>query len=281
LETTRRREVRSFVRREGRMTPAQKRALTELWPRYGLNPPQPPFFKGGSKETPPLEKGAAGRRPAGGFLDLAQVFGRAAPVVLEIGFGDGEHLLARAIAEPQHDFLGVEVHRPGVGRVLNRAAAAGLANLRVACVDAVELLRDGLPPASLDEIVIYFPDPWPKKRHHKRRLIQPAFVHLAASRLRPGGALRLATDWADYAAQMREVLNAESLLRNTAHDGGFVPRPPERSPTRFERRGQGLGHEVFDLVYEALSPGLSPASGAAPGAATLSPSPSPASGRGE
>jgi tRNA (guanine-N7-)-methyltransferase len=223
-----RREVRSFVRREGRMTPSQKRALDELWPRYGLDPPK------------------------AGVLDLAACFGRAAPVVLEVGFGNGDHLLARAQAEPERNFLGVEVHRPGVGRVLNRADAAALANLRVACADAVEVLRDWLPAAALAEAVVYFPDPWPKKRHHKRRLVQPEFARLVASRLAPGGVLRLATDWADYAAQMRATLDAEPLLANQAGSAGFVPRPPERAPTRFEQRGARLGHDVFDLAYRRV-----------------------------
>lgn len=222
-----RREIRSFVRREGRMTDSQKRALDELWPRYGLDLPAAP-------------------------LRLAEAFGREAPVVLEIGFGNGEHLLARAAAEPARDFVGVEVHRPGVGRVLNRAQAAGIGNLRVACHDAVEVLRDWLPARALAEIVVYFPDPWPKKRHHKRRLVQPAFAQLAASRLAPGGLLKLATDWADYARHMREVLDAEPALQNAAGAAGYVPRPDERPPTRFELRGQRLGHEVFDLVYRRV-----------------------------
>lgn len=222
-----RREIRSFVRREGRMTDSQKRALDELWPRYGLDLPAAP-------------------------LRLAEAFGREAPVVLEIGFGNGEHLLARAAAEPARDFVGVEVHRPGVGRVLNRAQAAGIGNLRVACHDAVEVLRDWLLARALAEIVVYFPDPWPKKRHHKRRLVQPAFAQLAASRLAPGGLLKLATDWADYARHMREVLDAEPALQNAAGAAGYVPRPDERPPTRFELRGQRLGHEVFDLVYRRV-----------------------------
>lgn len=226
---THHREIRSFVRREGRMTDSQKRAIEDLWPRYGVDPP-------GSRPRPLLR----------------ELFGRDAPVVLEIGFGNGEHLLARAQAEPEKDFLGVEVHRPGVGRVLNRAEAAGLRNLRVACHDAVEVLRDWLPERALAEIVVYFPDPWPKKRHHKRRLVQPAFAQLAASRLAEGGLLKLATDWADYARHMREVLDAEPLLRNTAAAAGFVARPAERPTTRFEARGQRLGHEVFDLVYRRV-----------------------------
>jgi tRNA (guanine-N7-)-methyltransferase len=227
--STAHRQVRSFVRREGRMTPAQRRALDELWPRYGV-------------EAPGHAQGTL----------LPALFGRDAHRVLEIGFGNGEHLLGRAQAEPQHDFFGVEVHRPGVGRVLNRAAAAGLANLRVACADAVEVLRDWLPAAALAEAVVYFPDPWPKKRHHKRRLVQPEFARLVASRLAPGGVLRLATDWADYAAQMRATLDAEPLLANQAGSAGFVPRPPERAPTRFEQRGARLGHDVFDLAYRRV-----------------------------
>ncbi len=225
-----RREIRSFVRREGRMTVAQKRALEELWPRYGVDAPK-------NRGHGPL---------------LQQIFARTAPVVLEIGFGNGEHLLARAQAEPEKDFLGVEVHRPGAGRVMNRAQAAGLRNLRVACVDAVEVLRDWLPERSLSEIVVYFPDPWPKKRHHKRRLVQPPFASLAASRLAGGGLLKLATDWADYATHMRAVLDAEPSLQSLAGGAGFVARPAERPPTRFETRGRKLGHEVFDLIYRRV-----------------------------
>jgi tRNA (guanine-N7-)-methyltransferase len=219
-----RREIRSFVRREGRMTDGQKRALDELWPRYGLDAP-----------------------PA--LLDPERVFGRRAPVVLEIGFGNGDHLLARASAQRDHDFIGVEVHRPGAGSLLKRAADANLSNLRVACDDAVVVLRDWLPAACLDALVIQFPDPWHKTRHHKRRLVQPAFVALAAGKLKPGGTLQLATDWAHYAEHMLEVLNAAGTLRNASADGRFVPRPPTRLKTRFEARGERLGHEVFDLSF--------------------------------
>jgi len=229
VEPEHRREIRSFVRREGRMTVSQKKALEELWPKFGVEAPQ-------SRQKSLLQ----------------QIFGREAPVVLEIGFGNGEHLLARAQAEPDKDFFGVEVHRPGAGRVMNRAQAANLTNLRVACDDAVEVLRDWLPERCLAEIVIYFPDPWPKKRHHKRRLVQPAFAQLAASRLRAGGLLKLATDWAEYAEHMRVTLDAEPLLRSRAGAAGFAPRPAERPPTRFETRGQKLGHAVFDLVYERV-----------------------------
>ncbi len=215
-----RREIKSFVRREGRITASQKDALANLWPRYGLD------------------------APAAAPLDLAAVFGRTAPVVFEIGFGAGDALLFRAERTPQCGFIGVEVHRPGVGRVLNRAEKLGLGNLRVVCHDAVEVLRDWLAPASLDELILEFPDPWHKTRHHKRRIVQPAFAALVTSRLKPGGLFRLATDWAPYAEHMREVLDVAPGL-----SGGAIERPESRPVTRFEARGERLGHSVADLVY--------------------------------
>ncbi|HZP11959.1 MAG TPA: tRNA (guanosine(46)-N7)-methyltransferase TrmB [Nevskiaceae bacterium] len=223
-ETPHHRRVRSFVRREGRITHAQKDALERLWPRFGIDAPKQ--------------------------LDFAQVFGRVAPIVVEIGFGNGDHLLSRAQNERDKDFLGIEVHRPGVGRVLHRVEQLALTNVRVACHDAVEFLRDAIAPGSLAEVVVYFPDPWPKKRHHKRRLIQPEFVALIANRLASGGVLRLATDWAHYGEQMLAVLSAEPLLRNVAEGGGFGERPATRAPTRFETRGERLGHQVFDLEFQ-------------------------------
>ena len=236
-----RRSIRSFVLRAGRITGAQERALTELWPRYGLDPPS-----------------AADASAAS--LDLHTAFGRTAPVVVEIGFGNGENLLALAAADPARDFLGIEVHRAGVGHLLLRAGEADLANLRVMRHDAVEVFERHLAPDSLDEILVLFPDPWHKKRHHKRRLVQPAFVALLASRLRIGGRLQLATDWEPYAQQMLEVLSAEPALRNLApaspSDGvrpGFVPRPDWRALTRFERRGHRLGHGVWDLSFERIA----------------------------
>jgi len=216
-----RREIKSFVRREGRMTDSQKESLERLWPRYGLDAPAP------------------GQR-----LDLDALYGRAAPKVFEIGFGAGDALLFRAEQSPERDYLGVEVHRPGVGRVLNRADKAGLGNLRVACHDAVEVLRDWLAPESLDELILEFPDPWHKTRHHKRRIVQPAFASLVASRLKPGGLFRLATDWVPYAEHMREVLDAAPEF-----EGGPVPRPDSRPITRFEARGERLGHVVTDFCY--------------------------------
>jgi len=240
-ETAPRRRIRSFVLRAGRITPAQQRALDELWPRLGIDIPTP-------DAAPP-----ATTTP----VDFDAVFGRRAPRSLEIGFGNGENLLALAVAHPERDFIGVEVHRAGVGHLLLRADEAGLGNLRVVCHDAVEVLERHIAPESLDEVLVLFPDPWHKKRHHKRRLIQPAFVELVASRLQRGGRLQLATDWEPYAQQMLEVLAACPALRNLAHpsaDGGvetgFVPRPAWRALTRFERRGHRLGHGVWDLSFE-------------------------------
>lgn len=228
-----RRRIRSFVLRAGRITPAQQRALQEVWPRLGIDLPA---------------ADAASPAPAIS-LDLDAAFGRRAPRTLEIGFGDGENLLALAAAHPERDFIGVEVHRAGVGHLLRRGDEAGIANLRVICHDAVEVLERHIAPASLDDVLVLFPDPWHKKRHHKRRLVQPAFVALVASRLRRGGRLQLATDWEPYAQQMLEVLSAEPALRNLADGTGFVPRPDWRAPTRFERRGHRLGHGVRDLSF--------------------------------
>jgi tRNA (guanine-N7-)-methyltransferase len=219
------RPVRSFVLRQGRLSPAQERALAELLPRYGI------AF-------------------ATAQLAFAEVFGRHAPVVLEIGFGMGETTAAIAQAHPDRDFLGIEVHAPGVGALLQRIAAAGLPNVRVIRHDAVEVVENMIPEASLAGVHVYFPDPWPKKRHHKRRLLQPAFVHALARRLAPGGYLHAATDWEDYAREMLATFVAEPLLANTAQD--FAPRPPWRPETKFEARGLRLGHTVFDLVFRRV-----------------------------
>lgn len=219
-----RRRVRSFVLRGGRVTAAQQRALDDLWPAFGLDP---------------------GTQP----LDFGQVFGREAPRMLEIGFGTGEALAAFAAAHPETDCLGIEVHRPGVGHLLLRAHSEGLRNLRVICHDAVEVLQAQIPAGSLAAIHVFFPDPWPKKRHHKRRLIQPAFVRLLERALADGGELRLATDWEPYALHMQEVLRNVPQLANAAPSGGFAARPEERPLTRFEKRGQRLGHPVRDLHY--------------------------------
>ncbi len=222
------RPIRSFVMRAGRMTVGQTRALEELWPRYGV-------------EFSPQA------------LPLDAVFGRTAPRTLEIGFGNGEHLAALAIAHPERDYFGIEVHRPGVGHLLMLAAGGNLTNLRVSTHDAVEVLGEQIAPASLDEVLVLFPDPWHKKRHHKRRLIQAPFVELVASRLRPAGVLRLATDWQEYAQQMLEVLSAATAsFANQSPTGDWMPRPEERAPTRFEKRGARLGHGVWDLAFRRL-----------------------------
>lgn len=197
-----------------------------LWPQYGVEPH--------------------------GLLDLKVLFGRLAPRTLEIGFGNGENLLALAARHPERDYLGIEVHRPGVGRVLLGLEEHALTNVRVLCRDAVEVLEHHLPAACLDEILVLFPDPWPKKRHHKRRLIQASFVGVLAERLKPGGRVHLATDWAPYAQEMLATLAAEARLRNLAPQGGFAPRPEERVATRFERRGERLGHQVWDLAFERV-----------------------------
>jgi tRNA (guanine-N7-)-methyltransferase len=228
------RPIRSFVLRKGRITAAQERALIELWPRFGV---------GGDIDGEP------GDDPREGPLDLGRLYGREAERCVEIGFGNGENLLSLALRRPDRDYLGLEVHRPGVGRALLEAARADLGNLRIACCDAVEFFEQRLPPASLSEVLVLFPDPWQKSRHHKRRLIQPPFVALLASRLRAGGRLHLATDWQPYAEQMLEVLSAAAELENVAPEGGYVPRPEWRPPTRFERRGTRLGHGVWDLEF--------------------------------
>jgi tRNA (guanine-N7-)-methyltransferase len=219
------RHIRSFVLRAGRMTPAQERALTELWPLYGVN----------------LDTGV---------LDLEAIFGRRAPRCLEIGFGVGEVIGNLAETHAHIDYLGIEVHRPGVGRLLLRAAQSNARNLRVICHDAVEVLRDKIPDASFDEILVFFPDPWHKKRHHKRRLIEPSFVESLAAKLRSGGVLRLATDWQAYAEQMLAVCNLSPHLASLSAESTYVARPDFRPPTRFERRGARLGHGVWDLAYK-------------------------------
>jgi tRNA (guanine-N7-)-methyltransferase len=220
-----RRPIRSFVLRQGRISNAQRRAHADLLPAYGV-----PFS------------------PA--VLDLDRVLGRAAPKILEIGFGMGETTAAIAQQHPERDFLGVEVHTPGVGSLLKRIAELHLKNVRVIQHDAVEVLRHMIAPAALDGVHIFFPDPWPKKRHHKRRLIQPPFVTLLASRMKPGACVHTCTDWEEYAQQMLQVLSADRALENTA--SGYADRPDTRPETKFERRGLELGHHVWDLVFRKI-----------------------------
>ena len=216
------RPIRSFVLRQGRLSPAQARALDTLLPRFGVD-------------------------YAPRALDFARTFGRRAPVVLEIGFGMGETTAAIAQAHPETDFLGVEVHAPGVGALLREVEARALTNVRIVRHDAVEVVAQMIPPDSLAGVHVYFPDPWPKKRHHKRRLLQPAFVRALAARLAPGGYLHAATDWEEYAQEILATFAAEPLLANTAE--GFAPRPPWRPQTKFEVRGAKLGHGSWDVVF--------------------------------
>ena len=219
--------VRTFKYRRGRVTVAQQHALDTLWPALGLD---------------------LGDQP----IDPVALFGRSAPLVLEIGFGMGETTALMAAGQPDRDVIAVDVHTPGAGALLRALSQAGLTNVRVAVGDALELLRAMVPASSLDELRIYFPDPWPKTRHVKRRLFSPAFATLAASRLKPGGMLHVATDWAPYAEQVLAVVAAEPLLVNDC--GGFAPRPGHRPVTRFEQQGISKGHEVFDILARR-SPG--------------------------
>ena len=218
----RHRPVRSFVLRQGRMSPAQRHALDTLLPRFGV-----PF--------------------APALLDFDRVFGRRAPRVVEIGFGMGETTAAIAKARPSDDFLGIEVHAPGVGSLLKHVGELGLPNVRVIRHDAAEVVAAMVPRDSLAGVHVFFPDPWPKKRHHKRRLLKPAFAHELALRLAPGGYLHVATDWEDYAQEILAALAAEPLLENTAD--GFAPRPDYRPLTKFEARGLKLGHRVWDVIF--------------------------------
>ena len=222
------RPIRSFVRRNGRTTRAQARALAELWPRYGI--------------------------AMSACQDLDQVFGRRVPRMLEVGFGMGEALAAMAAKRPQLDFVGIDVHEPGIGHALRLLDGTDLHNVRVVRGDAVELLRDHLPARSLDEIGIFFPDPWPKKRHHKRRLIQPPFLALCREALREGGDLHLATDWTPYAEWMLEALAATPGFENRHAPDPYAPDRGMRPATRFEGRGAKLGHSIHDLVFVKQTP---------------------------
>ena len=215
--------IRSFVLRQGRVSNAQRRACETLLPQYGI------LF-------------------SENLLDLDQVFGRQAPKILEIGFGMGESTAIIAQSHPENDYLGIEVHTPGVGSLLNQIEQHGLTNLRIIQYDAVAVLQHMLPAACLDGVHIFFPDPWPKARHHKRRLIQPAFVARLCNHLKPGGYIHVATDWEEYAVQILQVLSQEQQLSNTAAD--YAPRPDYRPLTKFEQRGIKLGHGVWDLISQ-------------------------------
>lgn len=222
------RRIKSYVIRAGRMTEAQREGLDVVWPHFGL-----------LAET--------------GTLDYDAVFEQRGPVVFEIGFGMGQSLLAQALAEPDHRYIGVEVHRPGVGKLLHDAMEARATNIRVYCHDAVEVLEQCIPEASLDRVQVFFPDPWHKKKHHKRRLIQPEFLSLLACYMKPGAILHLATDWQNYAEYMLEVLAPHSDFKNTMPEvEPYAPRPESRPLTKFEKRGERLGHGVWDLLFERI-----------------------------
>ena len=222
------RHIRSFVRREGRLTKGQQKALDTLGPKYMLE---------------------FDRQP----LDLDALFGRQAPHYLEIGFGDGQALAEMAAAQPEVDFIGIEVHRPGVGSLLQRVEQHALTNVRVICADVVEVLKTMLADTCLDKVLLFFPDPWHKKRHHKRRLVQADFVALIQQKLKPAGVLHMATDWQDYAMHMLAVMRNAPGFNNTSSDETYVMRPAYRPLTKFEARGQRLGHGVWDLVFERRS----------------------------
>ncbi|MEH6469967.1 MAG: tRNA (guanosine(46)-N7)-methyltransferase TrmB [Halopseudomonas sp.] len=221
------RSIRTFVMRAGRMTPAQQKALDNQWPTLGLN----------------LEDG---------LIDFEQLFERSAPTVLEIGFGMGDSLLAMAQAAPETNYVGIEVHKPGVGRLLNGTAKAGLTNLKVYNEDALLVLKDCIPDGSLDGIQLFFPDPWHKKKHHKRRMVQPEIAQTFRKKLKIGGVFHMATDWEPYAEHMMEVMNAAEGYRNHAGEGQYSPQPEARPDTKFQRRGEKLGHGVWDLMFERI-----------------------------
>ncbi len=219
-----RKTVRSFVRRTGRLTASQRRALDTLWPRFGIDATSSP-------------------------LDFAAMFGREAPRILEIGFGNGDTLVELAAASPEYDFLGIEVHEPGLGHCLIAIEQAGIDNLRLISADAMEVLEHGIPANSLARINLYFPDPWPKKRHHKRRIVQARFLELCRAALRRGGELRIATDWADYAEHIDSTLEdcaAFDCTERRVHGGD---RPLDRPVTKFERRGRARGHRIWDWCF--------------------------------
>ncbi|MCG8670438.1 MAG: tRNA (guanosine(46)-N7)-methyltransferase TrmB [Pseudomonadales bacterium] len=218
------RRIRSFVRRQGRLTEGQSRALEQYWQDYGL-------------------------ALTDGELDYDAAFGRSAPTILEIGFGNGDSLLAMAQHQPDNNYVGIEVHRPGVGGLINNAQREGVSNIRVYCEDAIEVLKQAIPEQSLAGVQLFFPDPWHKKRHHKRRIVQPQFVEMIASKLKAGGYFHMATDWENYAEHMMEVMSASALFQNQAGAGEYSPRPEYRPETKFERRGLGLGHGVWDLIF--------------------------------
>jgi tRNA (guanine-N7-)-methyltransferase len=227
-EPTLMRRIRSFVRRDGRMTDAQRLALETCWPQYGLD-------------------------LCDGFINFDEVFKRQARRVIEIGFGSGHSLLAAAMAHPDHDFIGIETHQPGIGTLLHHIQTEQLSNIRVYYADALEVLNQCIPNHSLDIMQIFFPDPWRKRRHHKRRLIQPEFIKLVATKLKSGGELHLATDWEDYALHMMKVLSAAIEFKNAYGQGHYAERSSQRPVvTKFEQRGENVGHKIWELLFNKI-----------------------------
>lgn len=222
------RRIRSFVKREGRLTKGQQRALEVLFPVYGFKADESVF-------------------------DLNKKFGRVAVKIIEIGFGNGASLAEIAKAHPENDYLGIEVHRPGVGNLLLQIEKEHIQNIRVMCVDAVEVLEKNIADNSLDAVYLFFADPWHKKKHHKRRIVQQAFVQLLRKKLKTGGVFHMATDWQDYAEHMMDVMSAAEGFENTAGEGNYTERPAYRPLTKFEQRGQRLGHGVWDLIYRKVA----------------------------
>ena len=220
------RHIRSFVRREGRMTPSQQRSLDQLWPQFGIEPESP--------------------------IEPTTLFGRSAALHLEIGFGMGHALFELATTHPDEDYIGIEVHRPGVGRLLDEIDKNEIHNIRLLKHDAIEVLKQQLPENSLNSVMLFFPDPWHKKRHNKRRIVQPDFIQLIHRCLKPGGVFHLATDWEEYSERMMETLTMAKGFRNLAGTGEFSPRPDSRPVTKFEKRGLRLGHGVWDLLFEKV-----------------------------
>ena len=214
-----------FCKREGRLTQGQQQAIETQWPKYGIDYSEQ-------------------------LLDFSVLFNRDASTVLEIGFGNGDSLCEMAVASPEKNFLGIEVHRPGVGRLLNTIETSACENLRVSNQDAIDVLEHQIPDESLDRVQLFFPDPWHKKKHKKRRIVQDNFIEQLAKKLKPDGVFHLATDWEDYARHMLSVLNSSELFENLSEDKTFVPKPAERPTTKFEKRGQRLGHGVWDLLFK-------------------------------
>jgi len=227
MQTKYLRTIRSFVKREGRLTAGQQRALDVLWPEFGID-------------------------YSTDLLDINHLFSDAAPVVLEIGFGNGDSLFQMAQNNPDRNYIGIEVHRPGVGHLLQLIETHGINNIRIICHDAVDVIEHQIPDNSLDRVQLFFPDPWHKKKHHKRRIVQQEFINLLAKKIKLNGIFHLATDWQDYAEHMLEVLTNNSNFTNTSMDKDYSPRPDERPVTKFEKRGQRLGHGVWDLLFKKI-----------------------------